>query len=120
MAVHAWDAPRDPTVYGMLDLDATHALGYVEKLRAASGIKITLTHLIGKAVALAIGERPDVNAIIRRGRIYVRDTVDIFFQVAFESGENLAGCKVSHVDRKSVVDVAKELADRAEPPRHPE
>jgi len=114
MAVHAWDAPRDPTVYGMLDLDATNALAYVEKLRIESGFKVTLTHLIGKAVAFAIAERPDVNAIIRRGRIYVRDSVDVFFQVAFEGGENLAGCKVSDLDRKSVVDVARELAERAE------
>ena len=95
MAVHAWDAPRDPTVYGVIDVDATNSLAFIEKLRAETGAKITLTHLVGKAAAVAIAARPEVNAIIRRGRIYVRDSVDIFFQVAFDGGENLAGAKVS-------------------------
>ena len=114
MAVHAWDAPRDPTVYGIIDVDATKALAYVERLRSESGVKVTLTHLVGKALAMAIAERPEVNAIIRRGRIYVRDSVDLFFQVAFEGGENLAGCKISHVDQKSVVELASELGRYAE------
>ena len=113
MAVHAWSAPRDPTVYGIIDLDATKTLAYVERLRTESGVRVTLTHLVGKALGLAIAERPEVNAIIRRGRIYVRDTVDVFFQVAFEGGEDLAGCKVSEIDKKSVVEIAEELAARA-------
>jgi len=114
MAVHAWSAPRDPTVYGILDVDVTRALAYIERIRRESGSKVTLTHLVGKAVALGIAARPEVNAIIRRGRIYVRDSVDIFFQVAFEDGENLAGAKVENVDRKSVVELAEELTARAE------
>lgn len=114
MAVHAWSAPRDPTVYGIIDVDAARALAFVEKVRAESGQKVTLTHLVGKAVAAAIAARPEVNAIIRRGRIYVRDSVDIFFQVAFEGGENLAGTKVSHVDQKSLLELANELGSRAE------
>ncbi|GMV12423.1 MAG: 2-oxo acid dehydrogenase subunit E2 [Polyangiaceae bacterium] len=114
MAVHAWGPPRDPTVYGIIDVDATRALAFVEKVRDESGVKVTLTHLVGKAVAAAIASRPEVNAIIRRGRIYVRDTVDIFFQVAFEGGENLAGTKVSRVDEKSLVELASELSTRAE------
>ncbi|MBK7586475.1 MAG: 2-oxo acid dehydrogenase subunit E2 [Myxococcales bacterium] len=114
MAVHAWGPPRDPTVYGIIDVDATNALAFLERQRRASGVKITLTHLVGKALALAIAKRPEVNAIIRRGRIYVRDTVDIFFQVAFEDGENLAGAKVSRVDQKSLTELARELTERAE------
>jgi pyruvate dehydrogenase E2 component (dihydrolipoamide acetyltransferase) len=114
MAVHAWAPPRDPTVYGIIDVDATNALKFVERVRADSGVKVTLTHLVGKAAALAIAARPEVNAIIRRGRIYVRDSVDIFFQVAFDGGEDLAGAKVTAVDRKSLLQVATELRDRAE------
>jgi len=114
MAVQAWGPPRDPTVYGIIDVDATNALAFVERTRAASGVKVTLTHLVGKALACGIAERPEVNAIIRRGRIWVRDSVDIFFQVAFEQGENLAGAKITHADRKSIVEIAEELARRAE------
>lgn len=114
VAVHAWQRPSDPTVYGVLDLDASPALAYVEKLRRDTGEHVTLTHLIGKAVAMAIASRPEINAIVRRGRIWVRDTVDVFFQIAFEGGEDLAGAKVASADGKSVVELAAELRRRAE------
>lgn len=113
VALHAWDRPRDPTVYGVLEIDATRALAFVEAVRAASGERVTLTHLVGKAVAVAIAERPEVNAIMRRGRLYLRDTIDIFFQVAFDDGENLAGAKVASADRKDLAAIARELSERA-------
>jgi pyruvate/2-oxoglutarate dehydrogenase complex dihydrolipoamide acyltransferase (E2) component len=113
VALHAWDSPRDPTVYGVLEIDATRALAYVEAARASSGEKITLTHLIGKAAAVAIADRPEVNAIIRRGRLYLRDTIDIFFQVAFDDGQNLAGAKVGRANEKDVATIARELSERA-------
>ena len=114
MAIHAWNAPRDPTVYGVLDVDAENAMAYVERQRAESGQRVTLTHVIGKAVAVAIAERPEVNAIVRRGRLYVRDSIDVFFQVAFDEGENLAGAKLTGVDRMRVPEIAEALGRRAE------
>ena len=114
MALHAWRRPSDPTVYGVVEIDAQAAQAHVAKLRAESGEHVTLTHLVGKAAALAIAEQPEVNAIVRRGRIYVRDSVDVFFQVAFEGGQNLAGAKVDRADRKSIVEIAAELARRVE------
>jgi pyruvate dehydrogenase E2 component (dihydrolipoamide acetyltransferase) len=113
VALHAWGRPRDPTVYGVMEIDATRALAYIEQQRQASDEKITLTHLVGKAAAVAIASRPEVNAIIRRGKLYLRDTIDIFFQVAFEEGENLAGAKVSRADQKELASIAHELAERS-------
>jgi len=115
LSLSAWRRPSDPSVYGILELDATKASAYVQRAREAGGVHVTLTHLIGKAVALAISERPEVNAIVRRGRgIYRRETVDVFFQVAFDGGEDLSGAKVSRADTKSVLEIALELASRAE------
>jgi pyruvate/2-oxoglutarate dehydrogenase complex dihydrolipoamide acyltransferase (E2) component len=114
MALHAWDAPRDPSVYGLIEVPVEPAQRYIARLREESGMKVTLTHLVGKAVGVALAERPEVNAIVRRGRLYARDTIDVFFQVAFEGGENLAGAKVGDVDKKSVVEIARELGQRAE------
>jgi len=110
MALHAWDAPTDPTVHGLLDIDAPEARGFVRDLRARSGERITLTHLVGHAVARAIAQQPDVNAIVRFGRLYQRETIDVFFQVAFEGGGNLAGHKVERADEKGVAAIARELA----------
>ena len=113
LAVSAWAAPKDPTVYGIVEIDATETLSFLEELRARSGVKVTVTHLVGHAVARAIRARPEVNAIIRFGNLYQRETVDVFFQVAFEGGENLAGHKVERADEKSVVDIARELGEGA-------
>lgn len=124
LALAAWDAPRDPTAYGMLDLDAEPGLAYVAKVREATGVKVTLTHLVGKAVALAIAERPEVNAYVSGGALVPRETIDVFFQVAFfdegdEGGPgagkaNLAGAKVRACDTLALADVARELGRRAE------
>jgi 2-oxoacid dehydrogenases acyltransferase (catalytic domain) len=127
VALGAWSAPRDPTAYGTLDLDCEAALAYLDELRQRSGEKVTLTHLVGKAAAMAIAEAPEVNGFVSRGRLVLRDTVDVFFQVAFFDGDkskkrekgarsdaNLAGAKVREVDRKSLAAIARELRERAE------
>jgi pyruvate/2-oxoglutarate dehydrogenase complex dihydrolipoamide acyltransferase (E2) component len=114
ISLSAWERPSDPTVYGWLDIDVSRALAYLEALSRDTSSKVTLTHLVGKALALAIAEHPDVNGIVRRGRhIYTRSTVDIFFQVAYESGGNLSGAKVSRADEKPLDEIAAELTGRA-------
>lgn len=115
IAVHTWGKPADPTIYGLLDVDVAAALEYVKRLRERTGLHVTLTHVFGKAVATTLRERPDANAILRRNKKpYLRDTIDIFFMVAYEGGENLSGALVRRADEKSVAEIAVELIDRAE------
>lgn len=113
ISMSAWGRPRDPSVYGWLDLDVSRALGYLDALASSGAPKVTLTHLVGKAAALAIAACPEVNAVIRRGRVQPRERIDVFFQVAFEHGRNLSGAKIEAADRKSVLAIASELAERA-------
>lgn len=114
ISLSAWGRPNDPSVYGWLDLDVSRALTYLEQRSRETASRITITHLVGKALALAIADSPDVNAIVRRGRhIYTRSTIDIFFQVAYESGGNLSGAKVSEANTKSLDQIAAELSGRA-------
>jgi pyruvate/2-oxoglutarate dehydrogenase complex dihydrolipoamide acyltransferase (E2) component len=113
MALHAWHGPGDPSVYGTLEIDVEQARELVSDLREETGARVTITHLVGRALALAIAERPEVNSIVRFGSLYRRDTIDIFFQVAFDGGEDLNGAKVAAADRKSVVEIARELDDAA-------
>jgi pyruvate/2-oxoglutarate dehydrogenase complex dihydrolipoamide acyltransferase (E2) component len=132
VALSTWGEPLNPTAYGILELDCGPALAYVAKLREASGEKVTITHLVGKIIALAIAAHPEVNGFVSMGRLMLRETVDIFFQVAFFDDEvgkdgpreklrsteskkaNLAGAKIREVDKKSVVDIARELREKAE------
>jgi len=113
MALHAWHGPGDPSVYGTLEIDVEAARNLIGELRAESGRRVTMTHLVGRALALAIRERPEVNAIVRFGSLYQRETIDIFFQIAMDGGEDLNGAKIARADEKGVVEIAAELEEVA-------
>jgi pyruvate dehydrogenase E2 component (dihydrolipoamide acetyltransferase) len=107
-----WRAPNDPQVFGALEIDATAMLRFVEEQRAL-GYKITPTHLVGRAVGLVLREVPELNVRIVGGRAYARPSADVFYITSIEGGRDLTGIKIEHVDRKSVVDIASELGERA-------
>jgi pyruvate dehydrogenase E2 component (dihydrolipoamide acetyltransferase) len=140
LALGTWSTPSSPAAYGLLDLPCEAALTWCARTREASGEKVTLTHLVGKAAATAIASAPETNGFASFGRLRLRKTVDVFFQVAFfdrparaegaspaatepvpadrrdretRRSANLAGAKVASADEKSVVDVARELRERA-------
>ena len=114
LALSTWSRPHDPSVYGWLQLDVSRALAYLARVEQTTAVKVTLTHLIGKALALALARHPDANVRIARGRIVARDSVDIFFQVAYEQGANLSGATLRAVDHKSLAQIASELRERAD------
>ncbi len=113
LAIAAWDAPREPNIYGRMVLDAEPALAYVEHLRKTTGEKVTLTTVVGKAVALALRDTPSLNGYLRFGTYVPHDRVDVAFLVAFEDGRNLAKAKIEHLDRKSVIEATVELRELA-------
>ncbi len=116
VALTAWGPPRDPTAYGTLDVDVEAALAYLETLRERTGVKVSLTHLVGKAIACGVALVPEVNAFVSRGRLVERKTIDVFFQIFFEEreggGADLGGAKVVEANEKDLVVIAKELAER--------
>ncbi len=114
VAVHAWRPPRDPSVYSLVDFPMQGSLAYIERIRAASGARVTVTHLIARSLALAIRAFPQTNGIVARRRIMLRETVDIFLQVATEGGRDLSGFKIQRADGKSAVDIAREVEERVE------
>ena len=92
----------------------TGAQIFLERCREASGVKVTITHLVIKAVAEALRRHPESNSIIRLGWVYLRETVDVFVQVTSDGGEDLGGVKIAGADRKSIIEVASELQHRVE------
>ncbi|MEZ4322910.1 MAG: 2-oxo acid dehydrogenase subunit E2 [Myxococcota bacterium] len=114
LAIASWKAPQEGNIYGKLTVDATEALAYLDWVREQTGEKVTITHLVGKAVAQALSHAPKLNGVIRFGSFVPRTSVDIAFLVALEEGRNLAKAKVCDYDQKSVADVAKELRELAE------
>lgn len=113
IALSTWQRPHDPSVYGWVEVDVTRALQHLEQLGRSHGVKLTLTHLVGKAVASALAACPEANVAVRRSHVRWRSGIDVFFQVAYEHGANLSGAKICDVDRKSLPVIARELEQRA-------
>lgn len=107
-----WSPPSDPQIFGALDIDAGALRVFIERARAA-GHRVTPTHVVGRAVAHALAVVPELNVQIRGGRIIPRDTVDVFFITAVAAGHDLSGIKISGIDRKAAIDVARELSERS-------
>lgn len=114
VAAATWRMPNDPQIYGDLELDATRLLAFIEEARRATGVHITVTHAVGKAIAHALAEHPDLNARLYRGRFIPRESVDIFFVASVAGGKEVSGVKIFDADRKSLAEVAEELSNRVE------
>jgi pyruvate dehydrogenase E2 component (dihydrolipoamide acetyltransferase) len=110
MAAAMWRAPSDPSIYGSMDVDATAALAFM----AAQPTKITITHLVARAVALAMRAQPELNAKVRFwGRLEQRSTIDVFVTVATEGNRDLSGARIDRADEKSLAELAAAITERA-------
>jgi len=114
LAIATWRAPHDPNIYGKLTVGAGPAIAYIQRLGHETGEKVSITHLVARAVAVALADAPTLNGRILFGRYRPHKTVDISFLVALENGMDLGKVKVARADQKSVVEIARELRERAE------
>ena len=113
IAIGTWQTAYDPQVYGTLELRMEEALRYVADFRARTGKRLTISHMMAKAVAAALVEMPDANAVLRYNRLYLRQDIGVFFQVVMEDeGEgkiDLSGATVYDVDQKSLVEICDDF-----------
>jgi len=108
-AISTWNPADNPSIYAKLSVDMTNALAYVNKLRDNNqGVKVTVTHLVGKAVGLAL-RKSSLNGRLLFGRFIPYKTVDICFLVSIPGGKNLAPKTIRNADEKSVIDICNEL-----------
>ena len=113
-ALAFWRPPSDGTIYGTLFVDATNMLALSKKVEQEHGVKLTPGHFVGKGLALGLRAAPQFNSKIIWGTPYQKDTVDVYFQVDVEGGKDLSGCVIERADEKSIVDIAKELREKAQ------
>lgn len=113
IAIGTWQTTYDPTVYGSLTLRMDKALAYIEEFRRVTGRRLTVTHLVTKAVAESLKRCPDANAILRFNKIYLRKKVTLSVLVVQPdetTGKvDLTAAKIDDADQKSLVDIADEL-----------
>lgn len=113
LAIATWDGPREGNIYGKLTVDAGKAIEWLEGQRQKTGEKVTITHLVGKAIGLALRRESTLNGHIAWGAYVANPTVDIAYLVVMEDGSDLAKVKICDIDKKSIAEVAKELREKA-------
>lgn len=117
LALGTWKTVGDPSVYGALDVDCGPALRYVAEFRAATGQRLTLTHLMAKVLGHMYAAMPDANAMLRGGGIWLREEVSVFFQVAMEDPDtgqiDLSGVTIRAPDKKSTREIVAEFEQAA-------
>ncbi len=93
-------------VFFELLLDAAKVQGTVERARAATGLKVTLLHLLLCAAGRVLAERPRLNRFVAGGRIYQRRGVWVSFSAKREKSD--AGAMVA---LKRQIPVGATIAD---------
>jgi len=115
IALGTWRTVGDPSVYGVLEIDAAPALDYVQKLRTRSQARVTLSHLMGKIAAETLKRHPEINATLRAGGISPRKTIDIFFQVAMDTeGKELSGMVIREADKKTILQIVADMESQVD------
>jgi pyruvate/2-oxoglutarate dehydrogenase complex dihydrolipoamide acyltransferase (E2) component len=111
VALSAWPTVSDASVLGVVELNAAPVLDYLGRECERTGARIDPLHVVAKALADTFRELPEINCVLRAGRLYRRRDVDIFFPVAMDRrGWDLSGVVVRDADNLSVVEISRELA----------
>ncbi len=116
IAIGTWKTTYDPSVYGTLDIRMDRAMDYIAAYRAATGKRLTVTHLLAKAMAMALSRMPDANAVLRFNRIWLRKTIGVFMQVVMtDEGEakiDLSGATIYEVDKMSISQIIDDVESK--------
>ena len=112
LAGASWRAPSDPQFFGAVDVDAAALLAFIDEVRKHTDTHLTMTHLVGRAVAHGLASVPAMRQRLAHGREYERESVDVFFIVTTDDGKELTGIKISQADTKSAIAISDELAVR--------
>jgi pyruvate dehydrogenase E2 component (dihydrolipoamide acetyltransferase) len=120
VAFGTWKTASDPSVYAQVDVDVTQAKAFAEKYSAEHNVKITMTHLVARAITRCMISRPEINGMIRRGKISLREHVAIFFQVNAPGsgtdkvkGASLSGTTIHQAENLSTAEIARKLSKNA-------
>ena len=113
IAAATWRPSRDGRIYARMEVDVSAALAYLERVRAESGERVTLTHVVGAALGRALHEVPEIRARVVLGRLVPLDSCDVGFAVDIGGGSDLAPVKVAGVDRLTPLEVARAVDEGA-------
>jgi pyruvate dehydrogenase E2 component (dihydrolipoamide acetyltransferase) len=125
IACGSWRTAGDPSVYALLEIEMSKALEFAEAYSQQHGVRITPSHLVAKAISHCLKVRPELNGLLRRGKVYLRRNVSIFFQVnvpgrAVNANRDeriakamLSGTTVHETEIKSLAEIARAFRAQA-------
>ncbi|MBI3542467.1 MAG: 2-oxo acid dehydrogenase subunit E2 [Deltaproteobacteria bacterium] len=115
IALGSWHSPGDPSVYGTVEFNASKLVERQKRWAEQKNAKApTVTAITTRATALMLVRHPQINGLIRWGRIYNRKDVAIFLQTAVdEAGKDLSGFVIYEAEKKSLEQVMGEIASKA-------
>ncbi|MBN9686814.1 MULTISPECIES: 2-oxo acid dehydrogenase subunit E2 [unclassified Corallococcus] len=113
LAIGSWATAYDPTVYGTLSVRMDAALAWLEAFHQRTGVRLTATHLVIKAMGEALRRCPDANALLRYQRIYLRQRITVCAVLPGADQRGLTPVRIEDVDTKSVHELALEVESTA-------
>jgi len=112
-----------PHAYLIEEVDVTRLWELRERLKAYAaekGVKLTITPFIVKAVTMALKEYPLLNASIDEERMEIVVKKYYNIGIAVDSPEGLVVPNVKDADKKSILELAREIRELAEKARRME
>ncbi len=125
IACGTWRTAGDPSVYALLEIEMSKALRFAEAYSKQHGVRITPTCLVAKAITHCLQVRPELNGLLRHGKVYLRRNVSVFFQVnvpgrAAHGNRDeriakaiLSGTTVYETEKKSLAEIARAFRAQA-------
>ncbi|MEZ4742204.1 MAG: 2-oxo acid dehydrogenase subunit E2 [Bdellovibrionota bacterium] len=121
VAMGTWKTAKDPSVYGYVEIDLQPTLDVLPQYCAKEGLKVTPSHLVGRAAAICLSKRPEINAMIRGNRIWLRKHVNIFYQVNIPGeGDDkikkatLSGVLIKNTEEMNAAQIATALYNKSD------
>ncbi|NHA69314.1 2-oxo acid dehydrogenase subunit E2 [Phycicoccus flavus] len=103
------EGPTEGRIHARSEVDVSAALAHVARLREDTGVRVTLTHLVGAALGRALRAVPEARARVVLGRIRPLEDCTVSFAVDIEDGVDLGPVRVPDADRLSTVEIARRL-----------
>ncbi|KAF0697839.1 Aste57867_11509 [Aphanomyces stellatus] len=112
--IASWKASDSGTMYGSLLVDVTDTLAYIDEVRATTGEKVTITHVVLRAVAHALKRTPSMNGHIVLGKFYPSATVDVSCLVDVDGGKDMQAVTLPSADAAPIATITKQLTAGAQ------
>lgn len=109
IAVATWRPPLEGRIECRVEVDVSTALAHIEHLRTSTGVRVTLTHLVGAALGRALRAVPEARARVVLGRLRPIEDCTVAFAVDIEGGHDLAPVRVPDADRRTTVEIAQHV-----------